>query len=133
MRRIIKFFSYLSLLFATVFLTSCVNNNSIKTAEYGEATIELMEIVEDNPNLRSMLIASIEKAKEINPDRNTNPAQNLEEYYEFVSRAETSMPWALLKKSEYPEIFDNTFQSLCYFYFLIDQPLSSTPGPLLPG
>lgn len=36
-------------------------------AEYGEATIELMEIVEINPNLKSMLIASIEKVKEINP------------------------------------------------------------------
>jgi hypothetical protein len=109
-------------------LTSCADNNSIKTAEYEEATIELIDIVEENPNLKSMLIASIEKAKEINPDRNTNPAQNLEEYYEFVSRAETSMPWTLLKKPEYPEIFDNTFQSICYFYFLIDQPLTALEG-----
>jgi hypothetical protein len=78
-----------------------------------------------------MLVASIEKAKEINPDRNTNPAQSLEEYYIFVSWVETSMPWALLKKSEYPEIFDNIFQSLCYFYFLIDQPLSELEGKRL--
>ncbi len=127
-KRKIKFFSYLSLLFFTVFLTSCNNNNSIETAEYGEATKELMELVEDNPNLKSMLIASIKKAKEINPDRNTNPAQNLEEYYEFVSKAETSMPWTLLKKSEYSEIFDNMFQSICYFYFLIDQPLIELEG-----
>ncbi len=68
-------------------------------------------------------MASIEKARQVNPDRNTNPAQNLQEYYEFVSWSETSMPWALLKKEDYPEIFDNIFQSICYFYFLVDQPL----------
>jgi phosphatidylserine decarboxylase len=128
MKRIIEFFSYLALLFAAVFLTSCNNYNSSKTTKYGEATIELMEIMEDNPNLKSMLIASIEKAKEINPDGNTNPVQNLEEYYEFVSWAETAMPWALLKKSEYPEIYDHTQQSLRYFYFLIEQRLTELEG-----
>jgi len=124
----LQFLGVLPLVFALVFLTSCNNYDSGKRAEYGEATKDLTQLVEDDPNLKSMLIASIEKAKEINPDRNTNPAQNLEEYYEFVSWAETSMPWALLKKSAYPEIFDNTFQSLCYFYFLIDQPLTELEG-----
>jgi phosphatidylserine decarboxylase precursor len=33
------------------------------------------------------------------------------------------MPWAIVKKEEYPEIFDNIFQGLCAFYFLVDQPL----------
>ena len=75
-----------------------------------------------------MLEASLEKARQINPDPNTNPAQNLEEYYAFVSWAETSMPWALLQKEEYPEIFDNIFQSLCAFYFLVDQPLPELEG-----
>ena len=127
-KRIIKKISYLSLLIVAVFFTSCDNHKSMKTAEYGEATKQLIEVVEGNPNLKSMLIASIEKAKSINPDKNTNPAQNLEEYYEFISWAEKSMPWALLKKPEYPEIFDNMFQSICYFYFLIDQPLPELAG-----
>jgi phosphatidylserine decarboxylase precursor len=128
MRKILKYIIHHLLLFTLLFLTSCYNNTSSKTKEYGEATKELIKIVENNLNLKSMLVASIEKAKEINPDRNTNPAQSLEEYYIFVSWVETSMPWALLKKSEYPEIFDNIFQSLCYFYFLIDQPLSELEG-----
>jgi len=126
--RLSQFWGLLSLLVASVFFTSCDNSKSIKTVEYGKATIELMTMVEDNPDLKSMLITSIEKAKEINPDRNTNPAQNLQEYYEFISWAEKSMPWALLKKSEYPEIFDNIFQSFGSFYFLIDQPLTALEG-----
>jgi len=107
-------------------LTSC--NSSKSDTKYGQATKELIRMVEKNPEVKSMLISSIEKAHQINPDRNTNPAQNLKKYYEFVSWVETSMPWALLKKEEYPEIFDNIFQSLCYFYFLIDQPLTELEG-----
>lgn len=87
-----------------------------------------MALVGENPALESMLVEWIQKAKAINPDRNTNPAQTLQEYYAFVSWAEIAMPWALLKDSDYPGIFDDTFQSIVYFYFLIDQPLPELEG-----
>lgn len=96
--------------------------------EYGKATKALIALLDNDPALKSMLESSLQKAKEINPDRNTNPAQNLEEYYEFITWAETTMPWALVRKEEYPNIFDNTFQGLCAFYFLIDQPLLELEG-----
>ncbi len=99
-----------------------------KDVEYGKATKELVDLLEQDPDLKSMLISSLEKAKEINPDRNTNPAQSLEEYFEFLTWTETTMPWAIVKKEEYPEIFDNIFQGLCAFYFLIDQPLPELEG-----
>ncbi len=99
-----------------------------KKVEYGPATQELFKLIKSNPEVKTLLIASLEKAREINPDRNTNPAHNLEEYYKFVSHCEKSMPWALMKKDEYPEIFDNIFQSLACFYFLIDQPLPELEG-----
>ncbi|WP_179334725.1 phosphatidylserine decarboxylase [Winogradskyella costae] len=70
-----------------------------------------------------MLESSLLQAKEINPDRNTNPAQTLEDYYHFITWTETTVPWAIIKKEAYPEIFDNIVQGLCAFYFLIDQPL----------
>lgn len=91
--------------------------------EYGKATKELIALLESDTELKALLEASLAKAKAINPDPNTNPAQSLEEYYQFVTWAETTMPWALMKKNEYPEIFNNIFQGLCAFYFLIDQPL----------
>jgi len=116
-----KRFKYLLLTSVVLLFVAC--RNTKEKTEYGTATKELVSLVESDPQLKSMLSKSIEKARKINPDRNTNPAQNLEEYYEFVSWSETSMPWALLKREEYPEIFDNIFQSLCAFYFLIDQPL----------
>jgi phosphatidylserine decarboxylase len=96
--------------------------------EYGEATQELITLLDNDPTLKSMLESSIAKAKAINPDRNTNPVQTLEEYYEFITWAETTMPWAIVEKETYPEIFDNIFQGFCVFYFLIDQPLPELEG-----
>jgi phosphatidylserine decarboxylase precursor len=126
-----KRFQYILFAFWIIFLVTC--DNAGRKTEFNKATQELITLVESDPELKSMLTTSIEKARQINPDRNTNPAQNLEEYYEFVSLAETSMPWELLKKEEYPEIFNNLFQSICYFYFLVDQPLSELEGKDLPN
>ena len=122
-----KYYRNLLLILMTVIgIFSC--NSPKEEVEYGKATKELITLLDNNPELKSMLESSIEKAKEINPGRNTNPALNLEEYYEFVTWAETAMPWALIKKEEYPEIFDNIFQSFCAFYSLIDQPLPELEG-----
>ena len=75
---------------------SCSHNDLTKNPNYGEKTSELISIVENNPNIKSMLIKSIAQAKVVNPDRKTNPAQTLEGYYDFVTWAETCMPWSIL-------------------------------------
>lgn len=116
-----QFQNLILILLMLIGIISC--DSQKKEVEYGKATKQLITLLESDPALKSMLESSLKKAKEINPDRNTNPAQTLEEYYEFVTWTETTMPWAIVKKEEYPEIFDNIFQGLCAFYFLIDQPL----------
>ena len=123
MRRL-RYILPVALLF--ILILSC--KKTFDNSEYGEATSELIQLIDSHPELKSLLKASIEKARQINPDPNTNPVRNLEEYYEFVSWAETSMPWALTAKEEYPEIFDNMFQSIILFYYLVDQPLPELEG-----
>lgn len=118
MKKRIRFFIYLCLVFAITIFTSCRNNSN-----YGEQTLKLIKIVENNPNIKSLLISSIEKAKKINPDKNTNPAQTLDEYYEFITWAEKSMPWNFLPDAEYSVLYDKIDQSLNYFYFINDQTL----------
>ncbi|MCA6075049.1 phosphatidylserine decarboxylase [Fulvivirga sedimenti] len=114
------------IILSLILISGC--NSTEKKIEYAPATKELISLVESSPELKSMLISSLEQARKINPDPNTNPAQSLEEYYSFVSHCETAMPWALMEKEEYPEIFDHIFQSLTCFYFLIDQPLPELEG-----
>ncbi|TDG11264.1 phosphatidylserine decarboxylase [Seongchinamella unica] len=94
----------------------------------GGAAAELAELLESAPQVREMLAASIEKAKQINPDGNSNPVQSVDDYLEFVSWAETAMPWSLLYQKDYPDIYDDTFQSLVYFHFLVDQSLPQLEG-----
>jgi phosphatidylserine decarboxylase precursor len=129
MKKNIRFINTILLLLVIAFQFSCTSKSSKEDkAGYGEATRKLVKMIEEDSALKSMLISSLGKAKEINPDKNTNPVQSLEEYYEFISWAEISMPWALVNKKESLEIYENTFQSLCYFYFLIDQPLTELEG-----
>jgi len=71
-----------------------------------------------------MLVASIEAAKKINPDKVMNPAQNLEEYYLFMDWAAKAMPWTILQNLPYPKLYEQIDQSLDYFYFINDQPLA---------
>src|SRR5690349_17423084 len=92
MKRIIRQL-HPSYVFVTIFLFASCNSSDkseTKAIQYGKATAELVKMVDTNPELKSLLIASIEKAKQVNPDTNTNPLQSLDKYYEFASKAETS-------------------------------------------
>ena len=85
-------------------------------------TQELIKLVEENPEIGNMLETSIAEAKKINPDPKTNPAQSLSEYYDYIDSASELIPQAVLENPS-NLIRDQILQSLCYFYFLIDQPL----------
>ncbi|MEQ8423941.1 MAG: phosphatidylserine decarboxylase [Cyclobacteriaceae bacterium] len=99
-----------------------------KQVEYGKATQELIDILNTHPEVKVMLESSIVKAAEVNPDLNTNPVRSLEEYYEFVSWAEQAMPWTLIDKEDHADVFEDIYQGIAYFYFLIDQPLQELEG-----
>jgi phosphatidylserine decarboxylase precursor len=81
-------------------------------------------MVEHNGEIEAMLVESINKAREINPDKTTNPAQTLDEYYDFIDWASRAMPWAILPTGTYSTLYEQTYQALTYFYFINDQPLS---------
>jgi phosphatidylserine decarboxylase len=86
-------------------------------------TQQLITMVDHNEELKAMLIHSIEMARETNPDKLTNPAQTLEEYYNFIDWAAKAMPWSILQNLPYSKLYDQIDQSLDYFYFINDQPL----------
>ena len=111
-----------------MFQISCKHEDASNTPDYGAKTKELINIVESNPNIKSLLLKSINQAKMVNPDKRTNPAQTLAEYYQFVTWAETCMPWSILPTTPYSSLYDKIDQSLNYFYFINDQPLPELEG-----
>jgi phosphatidylserine decarboxylase precursor len=94
-----------------------------KQARHEPITEQLITMVEHSAELKKMLVKSIDMAKKINPDRVTNPAQTLEEYYRFIDWAAKAMPWSILPDPPYSSLYDQIDQSLDYFYFINDQPL----------
>lgn len=124
------------LLCSVVCLTSCLNDDDpvyppIDPEEYSPATIELMMLVDENSQLKELLKKAIEKGVAINPDRKTNPAQSLEEYYDFVEWAAHAMPWSVISQPEGTDIFTRIDQSLNFFFFINDIPLEELDGKSL--
>ncbi|MCX6673975.1 MAG: phosphatidylserine decarboxylase [Methanothrix sp.] len=100
---------------------------TISTVAMGEdshkaITQDLINLIEKNPEIGNMLEASIAKAKEINPDPKTNPVQNLSDYYDFIDSTSEIIPQDVLGDPS-NITRDQILQSICYFYFLVDQPL----------
>lgn len=113
----------LTLLTITGYTTPCQS-----ATKEGTATMALRKLVDANPELKHLLIASIDHAKQINPDRKTNPVQSLDEYYTFVAWTEHAIPATIIDPRLNKTLFDRIDQGLCYFQFLSDQPLAELEG-----
>ena len=96
-------------------------------ARHEPITIKLIELLDDEPTIKKMLIQSIEKAKKQNPDKITNPAQDYESYLEYIDEASKLFPQQVLEDPS-DITREQILQSLCYFYFLVDQPLPELEG-----
>ena len=109
-------------------LCACLAALHAGTPEEGQATRALRHLVETNPEIKHLLTRSIEQAKRINPDPLTNPAQTLEQYYDFVSFAERGLPGNLIEPKPHATLYQRMDQSLSYLFFISDQPLPELVG-----
>lgn len=97
-------------------------------SRYGPGALELKRLVAADPEVKRLLIESIEKATVANPDPNTNPVQTLDEYFEFVAWVEHAMPARLIAAKPDATLYQRIDQSLAYLYFVCDQPLGELEG-----
>lgn len=91
--------------------------------KFSTTTCELIDLVNSGAELKDLLVKSIAKARSINPDKDTNPAQSLEDFYCFIEWSLTSLPRFILKLPEGSSLYDHLDQGVDYLYFLVDQPL----------
>lgn len=104
---------------------SCQNRAAKTDRPYSTTTQKLVDLVEHDSRIKSLLSEAIEKGRKINPDPSTNPAQSLEAYYDFIDRSQTAMPWDVIFCPGQPSIFGRMYQALCYCYFINCMPLES--------
>ena len=89
--------------------------------QHEPTTLQFMEFMKD-PELRSLVQESIDLSRGQNPDKLTNPAQTLEELYDFLDWSVKCLPWDALSDT-YPSLFLDINQSINYFWFLFGQEL----------
>lgn len=128
MKYVSKGYGLLLMAVILVLSVSCKNGNKTDHGNYNETTQELIRIVESDSRIKALLEEAIAKGKQINPDKKTNPAQSLEEYYAFVDYSQTAMPWDVIFCPGQPTIFGRMYQALCYCYFINCMPLKSLEG-----
>ena len=86
-------------------------------------TQELIDALEQDPDAKALLVKAIEKGKAINPDPETNPAQTLEQYYDYLDWSTKCLPWSVIPQPVGRTLYDKIDQSVDYFYFILDIPL----------
>lgn len=118
-------FSVICLLF---FSCNSSSTSSEEAKNYNETTQELIDIVNNDARIKSLLEAAIAKSVKINPDKETNPVQSLEEYYDFVDRSQREMPWNIITTTSLKSIFGRMYQALCYCYYINCMPLDELEG-----
>ncbi len=114
------------------FYTSCsVEDNPVvpPQKQHTEAVNELIRICNENTEVRQLLEQAISQAAVINPDRRYNPAQNFDEFCDFVDRNIRCLPWDVMP---YPapgtygqSLYGRVDQGIGYFWFVVDQPLEA--------
>lgn len=93
------------------------------SAERSEASRELEKLLNDDPELMALMKKSIRLAAEVNPSLDTNPVRSIDTLYALIDWNMQAMPWNVLTEAVYPSVFDSIDQSVCYLWFLFDQPL----------
>lgn len=98
--------------------------------QHAPMTERLIEMLDANHDIALMLEKSIALAAQANPDPVTNPAQTVDRFLAYLDHAATALPWNIAPWAEdtYSSLYDQIDQSLCYFYFIFDQPLPELEG-----
>ena len=98
-----------------------------KQATHKPVTQKLITLLESQPEIKAMLVSSIEKAKAVNPNPKTNPAQSLDDYLSFIDMSVELIPQEVVANPK-NLTQEQILQTICYFYFLVDQPLDELDG-----
>jgi len=88
-----------------------------------DVTWDLIDIVEHNAELKTLLEKAISQARELNPDPTTNPVSDLASYYAFIDRCSRAMPWEISPSGHYDSLYEQIDQGMGCLYFICDQPL----------
>ena len=89
--------------------------------QHEPTTLQFIKFMEDS-ELKSLVQEAIDLSRVQNSDRITNPAQTLDELYDFLDWSVKSLPWNTLAK-KHSTLYLDINQSINFFWFLFGQEL----------
>lgn len=120
----------LSVLLCSTLFSACANDDTpvvFPEPPHSKATKALIKICNENAEVKSLLQHAIAQAAKINPDRSYNPAQSLDEFYDFIDWNVRQLPWDVMihqaPNAYGRSLYGRTDQGIGYFWFIVDQPL----------
>ena len=125
-KRILALILVLSLMLAV--LPACAEPAPELELQRSETSLSMQDMLESDPELMALMEKSIAAAAEINPDPDTNPVRNVNDFYNLLDWATVCMPWNVLTDVSYPTLYESIDQSIDYIWFLLDQPLPELEG-----
>lgn len=91
--------------------------------KHEKITRDFISLLKKDKNLKKLVEKSLEIAKLNNPSKITNPAQSLEELYDFLDWSAKCMPWECIRNAKYDSLFTAMDQTTGYMWYVFDQPL----------
>ena len=125
-KRILALILVLSMMLAV--LPACAEPAPELELQRSETSLSMQDMLESDPELMALMEKSIAAAAEINPDPDTNPVRNVNDFYNLLDWATVCMPWNVLTDVSYPTLYESIDQSIDYIWFLLDQPLPELEG-----
>jgi phosphatidylserine decarboxylase len=115
--------------FATVlFIVAFTASVQADAPKEGPAAQALRHLVATHPELKELLVASIDRAHQVNPDPVTNPVQTLEQYYNLIAFTERAQPGRMVAPTSASTLYQRLDQGLSFLFFVSDQPLPQLSG-----
>lgn len=99
----------------------------MNTGVHAPSTLSLQRLLKRNPDIEALLVQSIQKAVETNPDRTTNPITSLDAYYRFIDQYSGLLP-NFLFDTAHTITRNDISNGIALFYFVVDQPLDALRG-----
>ena len=105
-----------------------IMNTDAQDKRHQPITQELIAYMKEDEGLKKLFETSIRKGLSVNPDPDTNPIRNIEDYLDLIDRCLMALPWTFSPSGKYSSLYMRIDQSMGILYYVIDQPLEKLEG-----
>ena len=110
------------------FIIAFATNAHADAPKEGPAVQALRQLVATNAEFKQLLVASIDRAHQVNPDPVTNPVQTLDQYFNLIAFTERAQPGRMVVPTAASTLYQRLDQGLSFLFFVSDQPLPKLSG-----